>query len=85
VNLLPKNEAELARSRAIVESFYKKGVELGGTVSAEHGIGKIRRKYLEMMYGRSGMLEMARVKKAIDPNCILGLDNIFQKELLKSV
>ena len=63
----------------------KKGVSVGGAVSAEHGIGKIKHKYLEEMYGKAGVLEMARIKKAFDPNCILGLDNIFQKEVLKSV
>ena len=55
---------------------------MGGTASAEHGIGKIKHKYLEVMYGRKGILEMIRVKKTFDPNCILGLDNIFSRELL---
>ncbi|MDP2928943.1 MAG: FAD-binding oxidoreductase [Candidatus Omnitrophota bacterium] len=82
VNLLPRNEKELKISEEICLAFVKKGVHLGGTVSAEHGIGKTRHKYLEEMYGRRGILEMARIKKAIDPNCILGLDNIFPKEIL---
>ncbi len=51
-------------------------------MSAEHGIGKIKHKYLEVMYGREGVLEMAKVKKAFDPNCILGLDNIFSRGCL---
>ena len=63
----------------------RKGLALGGTVSAEHGIGKIKHKYLEEMYGRQAISEMARLKRALDPNCILGLDNIFPKELLKLV
>jgi D-lactate dehydrogenase (cytochrome) len=83
--LLPRDENELERSQKVCMEFYKKGISLGGTVSAEHGIGKIRRKYLEMMYGKEGMLDMARMKKAFDPKCILGLDNIFQKEILKNV
>lgn len=85
VNLLPRDENELERSQKVCMEFYKKGISLGGTVSAEHGIGKIRRKYLEMMYGKEGMLDMALMKKAFDPKCILGLDNIFQKEILKNV
>lgn len=82
VNLLPRNEAEHKRSIDICLSFIKKGVSLGGTVSAEHGIGKTRREYLEEMYGRQGIIEMARIKKALDPNWILGLDNIFPKDIL---
>lgn len=85
VNLLPKNEEELKASEEICLKFVKKAVSLGGTVSAEHGIGKVRRKYLEEMYGKAGILEMARIKKAFDPNCILGLDNIFPKETLKEI
>lgn len=85
VNLLPKNKEELKRAEGLYIKFMKKGVSLGGTISAEHGIGKIRNKYMELMYGKKGVLEMARLKKALDPNCILGLDNIFPKELLKEV
>jgi D-lactate dehydrogenase (cytochrome) len=85
VNMLPKNEEELKRSEDIYIELMKKGISLGGTISAEHGIGKIRCKYLELMYGKLGVLEMARIKKALDPNCILGLDNIFPKEILKEV
>lgn len=83
VNLLPKDEKGRKRSEEICLEFARKGVSLGGTVSAEHGIGKTRHKYLEIMYGRQGILEMARIKKALDPNCILSLDNIFPKEILK--
>ncbi len=85
VNLLPKNETEHKRSKDICLAFIKKGVSLGGTVSAEHGIGKTRREYLEEMYGKPGIIEMARIKKALDPNWILGLDNIFPKEILSSI
>lgn len=82
VNLLPKSERELKRSQDICLEFIKKGVALGGTVSAEHGIGKTRHRYLEVMYGEKGLLEMARVKKTLDPNCILGSGNIFPKGIL---
>jgi len=85
VNLLPKNDAQLKISDDMCLAFARKGASLGGTVSAEHGIGKTRRRYLEAMYGKEGIVEMARIKKALDPNCILGLDNIFPKELLALV
>jgi D-lactate dehydrogenase (cytochrome) len=81
-NLLPRSPEEAGRAGEMVLGFVRKGVALGGTVSAEHGIGKIKTKYLEEMYGRAGIEEMARLKKAFDPTCILGLDNLFPKELL---
>ncbi len=83
VNLLPGTDGELRASRDICLEFVKKGALLGGTVSAEHGIGKIKHRYLEELYGMDGLKEMARVKKSLDPNCILGRGNIFPEELLK--
>jgi len=85
VNILPETASEAERARELSLLFARKGIALSGTVSAEHGIGKLKHKYLEEMYGRSGIMEMARIKKALDPNCILGLDNIFPKELLKEL
>lgn len=83
VNLLPKTEAEFAKSKSIYMDFVKKAVGLGGTASAEHGIGKIKHAFLEAMYGKKNIEQMAMLKKSLDPACILGLDNIFSKELLK--
>jgi D-lactate dehydrogenase (cytochrome) len=83
VNMLPKTEEEFKKSRAVYMEFAKKAVDMGGTVSAEHGIGKIKHHFLEIMYGKDNLKQMALLKKSLDPACILGLDNIFPKELLK--
>lgn len=82
VNMLPKNDAEFRKGRLIYMDFVKKAVSVGGTVSAEHGIGKLKHPFLEAMYGRDNLVQMAMLKKSLDPACILGLDNIFPKELL---
>ncbi|MDD4178597.1 MAG: FAD-binding oxidoreductase [Candidatus Margulisbacteria bacterium] len=82
VNLLAKNGKELTLSKELVLKFVRKAVELGGTVSAEHGIGKIKHDYLKEMYGDAGIKEMVRVKKEFDPAYILGLNNIYEKERL---
>ena len=82
VNMLPKNEEEFVKSRSIYMDFVKKAVGLGGTVSAEHGIGKLKHAYLEAMYGKDNILEMAMLKKSLDPAYILGLDNIFPRDLV---
>ncbi len=84
-NLLPKTEPEFARSKEIYEALARKAVSLGGTVSAEHGIGKLRIPYLEIMVGKAGLLQMARVKKALDPDGILNRGNIVPAELLAMV
>jgi D-lactate dehydrogenase (cytochrome) len=83
VNMLPRTEEEFKKSRLVYTDFVKKAVSLGGTVSAEHGIGKLKHAFLEIMYGKENLKQMAILKKSLDPSCMLGLDNIFPKELLK--
>lgn len=81
-NLLPNTKEQVEQAKDIYIEIMKKAVELGGTISAEHGVGKIKHKYLEIMYGKKGLSEMARVKKVFDSNCILNLDNVFPKNYL---
>jgi D-lactate dehydrogenase (cytochrome) len=83
-NFFPKNDEEKERSNTAYIETVKRAVKMGGTISAEHGIGKLKNKYLEMMYGKEGIMEMVRIKKEIDPLCMFGLNNIFPKELLQS-
>ncbi|MBU2567250.1 MAG: FAD-binding oxidoreductase [Elusimicrobia bacterium] len=81
-NILPKNDGEFKKAKELHLEFAKKSVELGGTISAEHGVGKIKHPYLEVMFGRDGLKQMAGVKKALDTACILNRGNIFPEELL---
>ncbi|MCB4790530.1 MAG: FAD-binding oxidoreductase [Elusimicrobia bacterium] len=81
-NFLPTTQEDQDRSRKIYLELVERALKLGGTVSAEHGIGKLKHIFLEKMVGSSGMKEMAILKRTLDPACILGLDNIFPKELL---
>jgi D-lactate dehydrogenase (cytochrome) len=82
VNILPRNDIEAAAARTLYERFIKRAVELGGTVSAEHGIGKLKRDYLRVLYGDTFLREMASLKRAFDPACILGRGNMFSEDLL---
>lgn len=82
VNILPRDDREAESARAIYLRFVRKAVELGGTISAEHGIGKLKREYLRELYGEQHLKEMARLKRAFDPAGILGRGNIFAEEYL---
>jgi len=77
VNLLAKKPEYFGKAKELIMKFVKKAVSLGGTVSAEHGIGKIKHDYLKEMYGAAGLAEMVRIKKEFDPALILGRGNIF--------
>ena len=82
VNILPRNDSEAAKAWDIYHGFIQKAVELGGTISAEHGIGKLKREYLRQLYGDEHLREMAALKRSFDPAGILGRGNMFAEELL---
>jgi D-lactate dehydrogenase (cytochrome) len=79
VNILPRTNEEVDEGMRIYQRFAQKAVELGGTVSAEHGIGKLKRPFLKVMYGEAGLLEMAAVKQVLDPEWILNPGNMIPK------
>ena len=79
VNILPRTDEEVDQGMEIYKQFAKKAVELGGTVSAEHGIGKLKRPFLQIMYGDEGIAEMAAVKRILDPKWILNPGNMIPK------
>lgn len=82
INLLPRDEEESKQAWFLYHKIATQVIRWGGTISAEHGVGKIRREYLLAMYGRKGLEEMAQVKKVLDPSVILGRGNIFPKGFL---
>jgi len=82
VNILPRNDVEAAQAHQIYVAFLKRAAALHGTLSAEHGIGKLKREYLKLFYSEEHLRQMAALKKAFDPAGILGRGNIFSEELL---
>lgn len=82
VNILPRDDIEQLAARETYARFVERAVALGGTISAEHGVGKIKRDYLRALCGERALREMAELKRAFDPACVLGRGNIFSEELL---
>jgi D-lactate dehydrogenase (cytochrome) len=82
LNFLPKNDVEFNEGKKLYKQICEEAVRLGGTISAEHGIGKAKREYLLMMYGEANIRKMAALKKCLDPKLILGIGNIFSEEFI---
>ena len=76
VEIILKSMDEFERAKEIYQRFAAKAVELGGSPSAEHGIGKIKTDYMILMYGEKGVEEIRRVKSILDPKDILCRGNI---------
>ena len=76
--MLDKKEArDLANGTIAKERLFKKVVELGGTLSGEHGVGTTKRDYLGLEIDANTMAVMHMLKKAFDPLNILNPDKIF--------
>ncbi len=81
-NMIPKDEAEAEKARHLYGRFIAQAIMLGGTVSAEHSIGKLKSKYLYVMYGERYLSEMAELKRTFDRKGILGRGNMFDAKFL---
>jgi FAD/FMN-containing dehydrogenase len=77
VNLLPTNPVESATSSRLLTEFAKQAVALGGTVSAEHGLGKRKAGLLALQYAPEHIQAMRDVKSRLDPHWLLGRGTLF--------
>jgi glycolate oxidase len=79
VNVLidKRKPGESERAHEAVKEIFKAALDLGGTLSGEHGIGITKAPYLGMELGDMGIEVMKRIKKSFDPNNILNPGKIF--------
>jgi len=67
----PNNEEEERICEEVADKMARRALELGGTISGEHGIGIGKVKLLEEQFGPQGIDVMWRIKTALDPKSIL--------------
>ncbi len=77
INIMPRTLKEMRDGLSIYHEFAKKAVALGGTISAEHGIGKIKKEFLSIMFSDKELKEMKAVKIALDPGLIINPGNVL--------
>ena len=76
-NFIARTSRELATIEGVVEQTLKHVLALGGTVAAEHGIGKIKRRWLPLQMNGLQIAMMTAVKRELDPLGILAPGNIL--------
>jgi glycolate oxidase len=67
----------VARARECVSETFRLSVELGGTISGEHGIGYVKAQYLDYAIDKPTLEIMKGIKKVFDPNGILNPGKMF--------
>ena len=72
------NEIEYRNYIDAKSKIYEKVVELGGSISAEHGVGLDKLNYLEQILDENTIDYMKMIKKVFDPNNILNPGKIFK-------
>ncbi|PKM90179.1 MAG: glycolate oxidase subunit GlcD [Firmicutes bacterium HGW-Firmicutes-12] len=65
------DKEEMERVEQAVEDIFKAALELGGTLSGEHGIGLSKARFLEWEMGTAGVAILHKIKVALDPDGIL--------------
>jgi D-lactate dehydrogenase (cytochrome) len=78
VNILPRDAHELSVAEMLYKTMMTEAIDCGGTVSAEHGIGKLKVSYLSQMYGEKAMAEMRAIKSSVDKKWLLNKGNVFE-------
>lgn len=64
----------------IIDEIRRRGIEMEGTVTGEHGVGLALRDLLEVEVGENAVDMMRRIKVALDPFCLLNCDKIVRME-----
>jgi FAD/FMN-containing dehydrogenase len=67
----PTDERELALAAQISEELFALTLRLGGTITGEHGVGFIKRNWLEKQLGPRAFELHSAVKRAFDPQNLL--------------
>ncbi|HEY4602412.1 MAG TPA: glycolate oxidase subunit GlcD [Cerasibacillus sp.] len=75
-----RNQEEIERVEKAFAEIFEKAIELGGTITGEHGVGVMKLPYLHLKVGEAGLEVMRQIKKALDPNNILNPGKIFVQQ-----
>jgi glycolate oxidase len=80
-----RNHEEMERVERAFAEIFEKAIELGGTITGEHGVGAMKAPYLEWKLKKEGIAAMMGIKQAFDPNNIMNPGKVFAKDSKKRV
>ncbi|AFC30746.1 GlcD [Paenibacillus mucilaginosus 3016] len=80
-----RDPEEVHRVEQAFEEIFEAAIEMGGTITGEHGVGLVKAPFLEWKIGRAGVDVMRGIKQAFDPHNLLNPGKMFAKETRKRV
>ncbi len=76
-NIIANDADEIVRIESVVQATLREVIAMGGTVSAEHGIGKLKQRWLRMQASNTQMRMMKALKHELDPLGLLAPGNVL--------
>lgn len=76
---------EMVRVETAFAEIFDRAIQLGGTITGEHGVGEMKSPYLEWKIGPEGMAVMKSIKQAMDPLNIMNPGKMFAKDTKKRI
>ncbi|MED3687664.1 glycolate oxidase subunit GlcD [Peribacillus butanolivorans] len=80
-----RDHDEMERVELAFADIFAVAIDLGGTITGEHGVGAMKAPYLEWKLKKEGIAAMKGIKQAFDPNNIMNPGKVFAKESRKRV
>ncbi|WP_425541840.1 glycolate oxidase subunit GlcD [Bacillus carboniphilus] len=80
-----RNKEEMERVEEAFAEIFSASIDLGGTITGEHGVGEMKAPYLEWKLGKEGIHVMKSIKDALDPTHIMNPGKVFAKSSKKRV
>lgn len=78
-----RDKAEMEKVEKAVSEIFDYCIELGGTLTGEHGIGLVKSKFMEREFKEEGMRFFSDIKKSIDPQNIMNPNKIIKTKDIK--
>jgi len=72
-----RDEEEMKRVHRAMDDLIEKTLELGGTITGEHGIGLAKKQYLKQQFQDHSYDLLKSVKRSLDPDNLLNPGKIF--------
>src|SRR5699024_9382653 len=78
-----RDAEKMERVEKALEEIFHHAIELGGTITGEHGVGAMKAPFLHWKLGEAGVGVMKQIKQALDPNHIMNPGKLFTEEKRK--
>lgn len=80
-----RDHEEIHRVEEAFAEIFEAAIQLGGTITGEHGVGLVKAPFLEWKVGSAGIAVMKNIKQAFDPLNLLNPGKMFAKETRRRV